>query len=77
VGLRQLLAPDECEEEMTLPQILALIWGISAAVCFEAYAETRLDEKWKWQAILIGSLTPVFNTLIAAFYVRDKFKKGS
>jgi hypothetical protein len=75
VGLRQLLAPDEFEEEMIL-QILALIWAISAAVCFEAYAETHLDERWKWQAILIGSLTPVFNTLIATFYVRDKFKKG-
>jgi hypothetical protein len=75
VGLRRLLAPDEFEEEMT--EVLALIWAISAAVCFEAYAETRPCEKWRMDAILIGSLTPVFNTLIALFYARDKLMKGN
>jgi hypothetical protein len=74
VDLRQLLAAaHECEAP--LMELLALIWAVSAAVCFEAYVETRLDEKWKWQAILIGSLTPVFNTLIAYCYVRDKMKR--
>lgn len=62
---------------MTLIQFLALVWGISAAVCLEAYMETKPHEKWKWSAIAIGSLAPVFNTLIATHFAMDKIKKGT
>jgi hypothetical protein len=60
---------------MTGLQILALVWAVSASICFEAYAEAlQPKEKGRWTAILIGSLTPVFNTFIALCYARDKLK---
>jgi hypothetical protein len=59
-------------------EILALIWAVSAAVCWEAQATVLHGEQRRWDAIVIGALMPVFNTIVAWGYVMDGLnRKGN
>ena len=56
--------------------ILALIWAVSAVLCFEAYMGMPPGPQRRFAPMLIGSLMPVFNTVVAWCYVRDILKKA-
>lgn len=58
-------------------QTLALVWCLSAAVCVEAQIEVFGRDREKLPAILMTSLFPVVNTVVAVIYIMDKLKGKS
>ena len=64
---------------MTLLQLLAMVWAISAAVALEALMDIevyrrRPGRRVDWFGIALDALIPVLNTMVAISYVRDKLK---
>lgn len=55
--------------------LLAIVWGISAAICWEVQADALIGSGRRWGAITIGSLMPVYNTLVALGYVHNVLKR--
>lgn len=55
--------------------VLAIVWAVSAAVCWEAQADMLRGQGRSWCAITIGSLMPVYNTIVAVGYAVHSLKK--
>lgn len=54
--------------------LLVIVWGLSAAFCWEAQVEALHGRQRRWDAITIGSLVPIYNTVVAVSYLFDKWK---
>lgn len=46
-------------------EALALIWAVSAAICWEAHGKALLANDGYWLQRALRSLCPVFNTMVA------------
>ena len=53
---------------------LALIWCLSAGVCAEAQVEVFGRDRERMPAIVVISLFPVINTVVAVIYIIDKLR---
>lgn len=75
VDLRRLLAAARDRKEAVI-ELLTLLWAVSAAACWEAYAALPPGPQKRLIPMLIGSVMPVYNTVVAVCYLRDILKKA-
>lgn len=58
-------------------EAIAIIWSISAFVCWEAHGKALLANNGYWVQRTLRSLCPVFNTWAAYKYVAYYWKNPS
>jgi hypothetical protein len=56
-------------------QGLALVWAVSAALCWEAHGKALLANDGYWMQRTLRSLCPVFNTMVAWRHCKHSWRK--
>lgn len=55
---------------------LALVWAVSAAICWEAHGKALLANDGYWLQRTLRSICPVFNTIAACRYAAYVLRRG-
>jgi hypothetical protein len=56
-------------------EALAIIWAISAAICWEAHADSLPGPHQRFAPMFLGSIMPIYNTVVAWSYAMEILRR--